>query len=75
MKDFTYSEHGMFTLFMPNTLEAIGAWNQLAEITDGTGKVFHKQAKGIIAQLKEAGYSVGKPVTMSIEDIFNELED
>jgi hypothetical protein len=76
MKDFSYSEQGMFTLFLPNTPEAVDAWNQLAEVTDGTGKVFNHHAKSIIAQLKKAGYSVGKakPVTMSIDDIFNELE-
>lgn len=58
--DLTYQDQGLFTQFYPETDQGIAAWNQLAEVTDGTGKVLTIQAKQIIAQLRKAGYSVYK---------------
>lgn len=75
--DLVYIDQGLFTAFLPETKEGEEAWRQLAEQTDGTGKVLTIQAKQIIARLRKAGYSVHqtkKPTKSAIEGIFEELE-
>lgn len=80
MKDFSYTDQGLFTAFIPNTKAAETAWRELATVTDGTGKVPTVQAKQFIHQLKVAGYTVGKapkakPLTLDqIDDMLAELE-
>ena len=71
MKDFSYFDQGIFTMFIPNTKEAEQACNEMASITEGTGKVSTVQAKQFIYQLKKAGYTVGKgkKPSISIDDI------
>lgn len=75
MKDFSYYDSGLFTMFVPNTKEAEHAWCELASVTDGTGKVLSIQKNQFIHSLKQAGYSVGKgkKPTESIDDILNQL--
>lgn len=80
MKDLFYADQGLFTVFIANTKEGEQAWNELAVVTDGTGKVLSVQAKQFIYQLKKAGYSVGKtpkPKALTsddLDDILKELE-
>lgn len=50
----------MFTAFYPNTPAGQEAWKEIAAESEGTGKVFTQQAEGVIAQLREAGYSVAE---------------
>lgn len=74
MKDLSYYDSGMFVQFLPNTKEGEQAFNELAAHTDGTGKVFAQHAKATIAQLKAAGYTVGKGKrpNVTMDDILND---
>lgn len=56
--DLTYSDSGMLTLFLPETPAGESAWDQMAEATDGTGKVLSIHAPSVIAQLRAAGFTV-----------------
>jgi hypothetical protein len=59
--DLYYSKvDELFTSFTPNTPSGEEAWRQMADKTDGTGKVLHAQVEGTIAQLQEAGYTVAE---------------
>ena len=58
--DLTYMSRGMFTTFMPNTLEGVTAWQELAKQTDGTSKVPSAHAAATARQLRAAGYTVRK---------------
>ena len=75
--DLSYKDLGLFTAFCANTEEGKAAWLQIAEVTEGTGKVLTVQAKQFISKLRKAGYSVAKEKEshLSLEDIFNELND
>ena len=55
--DLSYSEGGLFATFYANTEDGVIAWNELAQVTDGTGKVLMLQLKTTIKALKDAGYS------------------
>lgn len=70
-KDFSYFDQGLFTMFIPNTKEAESAWNEMSDITQGTGKVPTMQARQFICQLKKAGYTVskGKKPSITMDDI------
>lgn len=75
--DLVYIDQGLFTAFIPETKEGEDVWQQLAEHTDGTGKVLTIQAKQIIASLRKAGYSVHKAkksANKEIETMYQELE-
>lgn len=63
--DLTYHKRGVFVLFMPETKAGEDAWRQIAEHTDGTGKVLCVDLAETLASLRKAGYSVkrGKPLT------------
>lgn len=76
MKDLDYLTTGFFTTFFPNTPAGENAWKSLAEQTNGSGKILTMHLQSTLAQLRKAGYSVGKAKkpTMSIDDILNELE-
>lgn len=71
IKDFSYYDQGFFTLFMPNTKEAEVAYAEMLSVLGGVSKVPTIQAKQTIAQLKKAGYTVGKgkKLATSIDDI------
>jgi hypothetical protein len=60
MNDLEYIDHGMFTSFIPVSKDGEVAFNQMAEYTDGTGKVLSIHKQGTIQQLRQAGYKVGK---------------
>lgn len=60
MNDIEYIDHGMFTSFIPMSKAGEVAFNQLAEYTDGTGKVLTMYKQSTILQLRRAGYKVGK---------------
>lgn len=76
MVDMEYIESGMFTRFIPNTPSGIEAWNVIAK-DDGCAAVLSIHAKGVIAQLRKAGYSVAKAkkVQVNMNEIFAELEE
>jgi hydroxymethylpyrimidine/phosphomethylpyrimidine kinase len=56
--DLTYRKQGLFTAFIPETLAGETAWREIAEKTQGTGKVFTAQLPAVLAQLRKAGYTV-----------------
>ena len=60
MNDLEYIDHGMFTSFIPVSKAGEVAFNQMAEYTDGTGKVLSIHKQSTILQLRHAGYKVGK---------------
>ncbi|ABO60625.1 hypothetical protein LA345_39065 (plasmid) [Burkholderia vietnamiensis] len=75
--DLTYRKvDDMFTMFYPETPAGETAWNQMAEHTDGTGKVLHAQVESTIQQLREAGYTVEPAVApdQGIDDVLAELD-
>ena len=76
MTDLTYSNQGLFTLFIPESPAGISAWQAMSQDTQGTGKVLTMHAKAVIMQLRKAGYKVSKakPVDMTMDDIMKELE-
>lgn len=81
MDDLEYINQGLFTCFVPISKAGEQAWNQMAEETQGTGKVLSIHASSTIAQLRKAGYKVGKakkaePLSMeSLDALLKELED
>ena len=58
--DLSYTIGDMFTTFYPDTPEGEIAWKELAEVTDGTGKVFNQQKDSVLLKLRKAGYTVRK---------------
>lgn len=58
--DLQYKTYGMFTSFYPVTEQGKVAWRELAEKTDGTGKVLCVLTISTVRQLREAGYIVHK---------------
>ena len=77
MVDIEYARYcGMFTSFMPVSKQGEIAWNQLAAVTDGTGKVLTMQESQTIKSLRQAGYKVrkAKRCTLTMDEILKELE-
>ena len=60
MNDLEYIDNGMFTSFIPVSKAGEVAFNQMAEYTDGTGKVLSMHKQSTIQQLRQAGYKVNK---------------
>lgn len=60
MNDIEYTDQGLFTAFVPVSKAGEVAFNQVAEYTDGTGKVLSIHKQSTIQQLRQAGYKVGK---------------
>ena len=60
MNDIEYIDQGLFTAFVPVSKAGELAFNQMAEYTDGTGKVLSIHKQSTIQQLRQAGYKVGK---------------
>ena len=75
--DLSYIDQGLFTAFVPNTKEGEQAWNELASVTENTGKVLTVQAKQFISQLRKAGYTVSKakPVKLTLKDLDAMLDE
>lgn len=71
--DLDYVTTGMFTAFIPNTPAGVAVWNEMQ--AQEAGKTYTMHLKSTLAQLRKAGYKVGKAkkCTMSIDDILNEL--
>lgn len=69
--DFTYSatNGGMFIAILPANDRAVAAWNQLASMTDGTGKVLAHQFGEVRAALKRAGYTIAKAPKVKAGDL------
>lgn len=76
MIDLTYHNRGLFTLFIPESKAGEDAWRQIAQHTDGTGKVLTMHLQSVLSQLRLAGYKVrkGKAPSCSIDSILAELE-
>lgn len=73
--DIEYIDDGMFITFVPNTPEGEQVWRQLAESTDGTGKVFAIHAKQVVQDMRKAGYTVRKAKPASKKDINKMLKE
>lgn len=73
--DLTYLKQGMFTAFIPETPEGENAWRAIAEQTEGTGKVFTVQLPAVLAQLREAGYTVRMAPEKSAEETRHEIAE
>lgn len=78
MYDLQYINQGLFTCFVPTSKAGEQAWNELATVTDGTGKVLTVQAQEYIYQLRKAGYKVVKakkidPSTIDPDALLKEL--
>lgn len=76
MADFTYRDDGVFTSIMPETPQAVEAWNTvIAPQTDDTGKVLSIHFPSVKAQLEAAGYSVRKAAKIkgSDDDLLDSL--
>ena len=75
MSDLTYTQDGMFTRFIPVTTAGEDAWRTMAAESNGTPAFLNHLAKGVISQLRAAGYKVTKarPVKVSDKEIDNLL--
>jgi hypothetical protein len=60
MSDLTYLNQGFFTVFFPQSKAGEVAWNELASVTQGTGKIPTIQLAQFLENLRKAGYSVHK---------------
>lgn len=73
--DLSYSEGGLFATFYANTEYGVIAWNELAQVTGGTGKVLTMQLKHTIKALKKAGYTVSKvKQDKTLDDVLKEYD-
>lgn len=66
--DLVYLNQGLFTCFVPQSNVGETAWKEIAAVNAGVAKVFTIHAKQTIAQLRKAGYSVGKAPKVSLDD-------
>jgi len=74
--DLEYSKLGLFTAFYANTPQGVEAWNELAKVTDGTGKVLTVQLKQCLAAMRRAGLTVrkAKKSKLSLDEILASLD-
>lgn len=86
--DITYINQGLFTAFIPSSKAGEDAFREICKVQgelsgtdDHTGKVFTIHAKQTLAQLRKAGYKVGKApkqqamTSSELDDLLSELED
>lgn len=73
--DIEYVKCGMFVTFVPNTTEGEHLWKQLAEATEGTGKVLAMHAKQAINDIRKAGYTVRKAKDVNKKDVNKMLDE
>lgn len=75
--DLVYHKQGLFTAFIPQSKAGDDAWRELANQTDGTGKVYTAQLAATLSALRAAGYTVSKakkPSRKEIDGMIEELE-
>lgn len=78
--DLSYRVGDLFTSFYPDTPQGVVAWRELADFTDGTGKVLSIELPQLIHSLKSAGYTVAempeqKLTKEEIDELVNELSE
>lgn len=68
--DISYTNDKMFTRFMPESKAGEDVWREMASKMGGVAAVLNFEAKAIIAQMRAAGYKVGKanPVKLDMSD-------
>ena len=74
MSDLTYLKQGFFTVFFPQSKAGEVAWNELAAVTQGTGKIPTIQLPQFLANLRKAGYAVHKVKNRTEEEADAELQ-
>ena len=75
--DLVYHKQGLFTAFIPQSKVGEDAWRELANQTQGTGKVFTAQLPATLSALRAVGYAVSKakkPSEKEIDGLMAELE-
>lgn len=74
--DLTYITTGLFTRFIPHTKAGEDAWREMASHNATSVLSIHKAS--VLAQLREAGYSVKKarkPAKVTASEIDNLLAE
>lgn len=74
MSDLTYLKQGFFTVFFPQSKAGEVAWNELARVTQGTGKIPTIQLPQFLANLRKAGYAVHKVKNRTAEEAAAEMQ-
>lgn len=74
MSDLTYLKQGFFTVFFPQSKAGETAWNELAAVTQGTGKIPTIQLPQFLASLRKAGFSVQAVKKLTKEEADAELQ-
>ena len=72
--DLTYTQDKMFTRFIPETKEGEAVWREMYD-KHGAAAVFNFEAARVIAEMRKAGYKVGKakPIKMSDDELLELL--
>jgi len=73
--DLTYLKQGLFTAFTPQSDDGEAAWRELAERTEGTGKIFTVQLPAVLFRLRKAGYTVKQAEKKSPETLRREMAE
>ena len=73
--DLTYQRSSIFICFFPETDSGKIAWNEIAEKTNGTGKILPIQLDETLYRLRKAGYIVHKAPKVSKDDLKSILEE
>ena len=68
--DISYTSDKMFTRFLPESKAGEDVWREMASKMGGVAAVFNFESKAIIAQMRAAGYKVGKakPIKLDMSD-------
>ena len=74
MRDLTYSKQGFFTVFFAESKAGEVAWNELASVTQGTGKIPTIQLPQFLENLRQAGYAVHKVKNRTAAEAEAELQ-
>lgn len=74
MSDLTYLKQGFFTVFFPQSKAGEMAWNELASVTEGTGKIPTIQLPLFLENLRKAGYTVHKAKKKTAEEAAAEMQ-
>lgn len=74
MSDLTYLKQGIFTVFFPESEAGQAFWNELASVTQGTGKVATVKLPQFLKDLRKAGYTVHKVKNRTKEEADAELQ-
>jgi len=71
--DISYTTDKMFTRFMPESKAGEDVWREMASKMGGVAAVLNFEAKAIIAQMRAAGYKVGKAKSVKMDMSDDEL--